>query len=195
MDLKESDCDILTPSLRILGHITASGNDEYTSLLVDIGLIRVVSKYLNHGSYFFRKEICWIVGNIVCTDKRNTNLVMKEETIYDNLRKIAISDSQIVRHEALYAFANLASRAGMILTRDLLEKKIIATLCFGLKHFPQKSRLLWFTLQGLENLFSVANHFDEDENVAVSRFHELGGCEDLEKLQFHTEKKIFELVN
>lgn len=73
LDLNVSDrlieaalCDkptVVAPALRTIGNLL-TGRDDLTEMMLDTGVLVVLSHLLSAGQKIFRKEACWAISNI-----------------------------------------------------------------------------------------------------------------------------------
>jgi len=120
--------NLVLPSLKCIGRI-AEGSEAHTRTLLQAPeFLTTLLHLLDHRQTTLRKEVCWILSNLVAEDDENIELLFLKETFIEKLMGIAINDEHTVVTEAGHAILNLVCVSKLERIPLLYEKGILKTL-------------------------------------------------------------------
>lgn len=97
---------LLVPSLRVLGNV-ASGTQDHTQLVVDIGAVPFLAQLLAHPKESVRKEVCWVLSNIAAGNPGQHATLLNNDIIAPILEIIKVTTKEPLRVEAIWVISNL----------------------------------------------------------------------------------------
>jgi importin subunit alpha-1 len=180
-----------TPAIRTIGNI-ATGNDRQTQIIINAGALPPIQFLLNHQKRAVRKEACWTVSNITAGHRDQVQAVINADLFPSVLNCMRAPEFE-VKKEAVWAVANTTAGGSPEQMRYLLEIKVLAPLCELLCVYDPK--IVVVALEALQNLLHLGEQdriaANSEVNLVAAAIIELGGFDQLEKLQSHTNSDVY----
>eukprot|EP00796_Vickermania_ingenoplastis_P005865 gene5865-4187_t len=183
---------IKTPAIRIIGNI-ASGDDEQTQTIINAGALSAFVDLLRHQKRAIRKEACWTVSNIAAGKTHQIDALINAG-VFVPLMECLMAPELDVKKEAVWTVANIAFCGTKEHTQYLISIGIISPLCDTLRAYD--SKITSVALEALQVMLQIGE--DEKnagvtaENNVVLAVVDCGGLENIEQLQNHADKKVYQ---
>jgi len=156
------------PCLRSLGNLI-TGTDTQTDIVLASGLIPAMYPLLSTSNVNMRKEVCWIVSNVMAGTTSQKMMIIGPECpvkFLDALVQLLETDASDVCKEIWWVIAN-GSMGKEIPKELLIPEKTVPALSRSIDRFPTNSKIS-IAVIGLVQLLCYENkdHLRVDKNLA-----------------------------
>jgi importin subunit alpha-1 len=193
--LMHTSFKVQTPALRTVGNIV-TGDDIQTQIIINVGALPALLALLCSPKKSIRKEACWTISNITAGNKGQIQSVIENNLIPPLSQLLAKAEFDI-KKEAAWAISNATSGGTPQQIRYLVGQGCITPLCELLK--ATDVRVVHVALEGLENILKAGQLEADDassqyygRNTYVHMIERAGGFENLEELEEHANREIYE---
>lgn len=182
------DNAIIVPALRSVGNIV-TGSDTQTDAALQAGVLNHMKKLLNNTRTNIVKEAAWTISNITAGNALQIQAVI-DAGIFEDIRMVMMQGDFRAQKEAAWVITNASSSGTPAQIEHLFHRiGILKPFCDLLD--SKDARTVLVVLNGLKNLFQMAEKTDQTENFALA-IEENGALDLLEKLQQHENEEIYE---
>jgi hypothetical protein len=188
---KMKNKNYIVPLVRIFGNLL-SDEPEVTDYLISIGVITLLSKFLNHKFSSVRKEVLWAISNICAGNLNHVKAILSSGMVKTLLFLFKDEEHETAR-EAIYCISNMINGGNLQICTQLIELGLLPAMMYILRN-KKHPDLLELALTSIDVFFWHGTCYMSDENPFVRLFEEQGGAEVLEHLQFYKNDTIFSLV-
>lgn len=171
------------PMLRLCGNF-ATGSDEITQVLLDAGFLDYVPLLLRNDKNY--KDVFWIASNMAAGTYEQTAKIMDSGTV---LRAITLMPRVMrkVKRECLYLIKNILSKKAGEWTDYIVRNGGIEIVCDLISMNNAEITLL---------VLSIVKKFlkmnPDGSKGYRDRVEECGGLDQIENLQHHPNRKVYE---
>lgn len=178
---------IIVPALRSVGNIV-TGSDAQTDAALKAGVLDHMKKLLNNPRTNIVKEAAWTVSNITAGNAQQIQAVI-DAGIFEDICKVMMQGDFRAQKEAAWVVTNTSSSGTAMQIQHLIHRVgILKPFCDLLD--SKDARTVLVVLNGLKNLFQLAEKTDQLDNFAFA-IEENGALDLLEKLQQHENEEIY----
>ncbi|CAI4226652.1 unnamed protein product [Auanema sp. JU1783] len=190
--LREGDT-LVAPALRVLGNM-ATGNDELTQTVVDLGTLGELESLMERArSSTVIKECCWLLSNIIAGTQAQIQAVI-DAGLLPFIIEVLKSGEFKCQFEASWAVANLAQGGTSKQIVALVSDGAVSVLCGLLTQ--TNADLLTNTLETLYTILSTVSTTNSHLYETIqTEIEEAGGLDNFEKLQGSESEKVYDLCH
>ncbi|GMR54988.1 hypothetical protein PMAYCL1PPCAC_25183, partial [Pristionchus mayeri] len=189
--LSEDD-GLVAPALRVLGNM-ATGNDDLTQTVIDLGTLRVLPAVARKAkSSSIVKECCWLISNVIAGTQKQIQAVIDNGLLSMIITVMQTGDYRC-QFECSWALSNLASGGTTSQLLELVGEKPMAALAGVLSH--TNADFLSNVLEAIYALLTaVATSRPDSLDAVKEEVEESGVLDHLEKLQENMNEKVYNLT-
>lgn len=178
---------IIVPALRSVGNIV-TGSDTQTDAALEAGVLQHMRKLLNNSRSNIVKEAAWTISNITAGNAHQIQAVI-EAGIFEDICNVLTTGDFRAQKEAAWVITNTSSSGTPEQIQFLFHRVgILKPFCDLLD--SKDARTVLVVLNGLKNLFQLAERTGQVENFAIA-IEENGAVDLLERLQQHENEEIY----
>jgi hypothetical protein len=190
--LNHSDQDVQIPALRSVGNIV-TGDDLQTQTMLNLDVLDKLVPLINSSRRCLVKESLWALSNIMAGTPDQINKVYQHHIFAELIKHTSNPDFELKR-EAIWALCN-AFRAedAKVVMEISRAPQVLESLVQCLEQ--QDSSLLMVVLKGLNSMFKASKKITtkaDGSHELEQRFDHLQGMPMLERLQHHSNPKVYE---
>lgn len=190
--MRSPPAQVKVPAIRIIGNI-ASGDDEQTQTIINSGALPIFVDLLRHPKRTIRKEVCWTISNIAAGQVHQIQALIQSNVFLPLLDCLTAPELD-VKKEAVWTVANVAFCGAPEHTQYLISIGVIPPLCDTLRAYDSKITVV--ALEALQVMLQLAeeekNAGITSENTVMLAVMECGGLENIEQLQNHVDRNVYE---
>lgn len=185
------------PILRIFGNISCGRND-HTQLVIGSGCTEILLNNLYSDSRTKIRESLWCLSNIVLADYKYTKQLTNKKKFLKIVSFISSEDCEI-KIEALHTVLNTLENCEF---GDVLK---IADKSFNLLEILLNQltytvpEVLVLSVSALDSIFASEkehfNYYGDNQNTLIEKFVQLEGIEKIERLQEHSNDKVYVMAS
>eukprot|EP01065_Artemidia_motanka_P047054 TRINITY_DN7276_c2_g1_i1.p1 TRINITY_DN7276_c2_g1~~TRINITY_DN7276_c2_g1_i1.p1 ORF type:complete len:911 (+),score=195.74 TRINITY_DN7276_c2_g1_i1:54-2786(+) len=149
--LRERKRGWLTPALNTIGNL-AAGDTEQAGTVIAAGALRCLRELMGSKARCVRKEVCWIVSNILAGTEQHIDAALDADLLGAALQ--AHADELDVRTEALWAVQNLVSGGSVRQVLRAVKEGAVPLLVSGLSE--RGSELPKVAIDALQSICDAA---------------------------------------
>lgn len=178
---------IIVPALRSVGNIV-TGSDSQTDAALEAGVLLHMKKLLNNNRANIVKEAAWTISNITAGNARQIQEVI-DAGIFEDICNVMMHGDFRAQKEAAWVITNTSSSGTADQIQYLFHRVgVLKPFCDLLT--SKDARTVLVVLNGLKNLFQLADKTGQTENFAIA-IEENGALDLLEQLQQHENEEIY----
>ena len=191
----DQDRDLLIPCIKLLGQMLA-GDNYIIDALVEKDVIPFLKVYLSDKNCKIRKDTCWAISNITCS---NLHLKMlQNHSIFEELISLVRNDiNNVVKKEALWALVNTCIYGDFPLISYLNKQGIIQIFQKNIDKNGNDTEILEIIFEALCKIFEIGKVIAiNGENPYVKEFLKFGGQDTLETIsdKFGKNDKLYNII-
>lgn len=190
----EADTEMLiAPALRVLGNM-ATGNDEMTQAVIDVGTLKLIKPVINRSkSNSIIKECCWLVSNVIAGTQAQIQAVIEASVLPTIVGVLEQGDFKC-QFEAGWVLANLCQGGTRQQILYLLHSTdVIQSICAVLP--STNADFNYNILEVLYTLLTSVSVLGEEEmNKLKEDIEEKGGLDAIEELQNNDNEKVYQIA-
>ncbi|XP_049851790.1 uncharacterized protein LOC126327182 [Schistocerca gregaria] len=191
--LQSEELRYLIPTLRIIGNLM-SGDDKTTQLVIDNGVLPVLTPLLSHTKIGVRKESCWTISNVLAGPPQQISAVLNAGIFHIILVRLH-EDREDIQHEAAWALANAVSGSTPELVVEFVESYGVIPHIVSLLSKCNEERLIDSLLDAVDRILLVgkkrAISSPRGVNVYLQMFDQYNAQEYIIELQAHNCRYIY----
>ncbi len=185
--------EILFPSLKILGNILSTTDNDLVDSILDLGVLDFINVTLSREkNKLILRTTIWIIANICGGSHLHVKKIVESE-IFGKLLILSEDYDYSTKKEAIFTIMNICSlNKNFSLSCELVKKGIYKFFVRILESNSQ-SEVYDMILTSIENILSSAVPVKNiiGSNSLCKRFEIEGGVSALEKLQFNSNDKVY----
>jgi importin subunit alpha-6/7 len=188
----------LSPIIRMLGNIV-TGNEEQTNYIIELDALSILKEIYHYPadsrkSARVRKEICWLVSNIMAGTPQQIDSVIDSGFLEILVSALRFGE-QYIRTEACWAVYHATAHVMECPrhARALLRAECIQAFSEFVQSVGKDFKIITLVLEAISNLL----HYGEqegmgDDNPVVTEIEEQGLLDVIEELQDVSNGKVAE---
>jgi len=191
-----SDTEIVSLCIRILGNFSA-GPSTMTNEVLETDCLPKIKSLISTKPELLQ-EICFMISNIAASHILHIGQLI-EYGILEDLCKIVISHScdLKVKNEIAWTLTNACILGEKAQIWKMVEFGILNAIC-ELLNEENEPEILVILLDAIFHIFMAGeaseNEYENNENILVKEFEEIGGTKILESMQYHKNVKVYNMV-
>lgn len=185
-----SNATVVAYAVTIIGNVIANCNDHDTDTLLASDLLPSLRPLTVRPSNDIRKNLVWIVSNLLAGTREHKIAVLQDSLIYFVLSSAESGDSKVALEVSYCLYNALRGNGGTEVAALLAELGALECI----KHLISSTsdpEILLHCMKSLDCILLIGLKPGGSNPMAV-KWEEIGGLSELEDLQHHSKEEIYE---